>query len=207
MNIQEQGLTVKGTKIIIGNHKRILINKMINTLLIEGFTEINVPILQYEETFKNKIGEENNLMMYRFKDSGNRDLVLTPEVTAVIQKLASKQFKYQKDVKLFYVHECFRGENVQKGRLRQFTQLGVEILNPSKDYSEYLVELAKKLIGFNEEEYLPIINNVRGLDYYTDFTFELQHKESKLSVCGGGSYQSGIGFATGISRLIDLTQK
>jgi histidyl-tRNA synthetase len=207
MNIQEQGLTVKGTKITIGNEKRILINKMINMLLIKSFTEINVPILQYEETFKNKIGEENSLMMYRFKDTGDRNLCLTPEVTAVIQKLASKQFKYQKDVKLFYVHECFRAEAPQKGRFRQFTQLGVEILNPSKDYSEYLVDLAKELIDFNEEEYLPIISNVRGLDYYTDFTFELQHKESKLSVCGGGSYQSGIGFAIGADRIIALNEK
>ena len=207
MTIQEQGLTVKGTKITIGNEKRILINKMIDTLLIEGFTEINVPILQYEETFKNKIGEENNLMMYRFKDAGGRDLCLAPEYTAIVQKLASKQFKYQKDVKLFYVHQCFRSEAPQRGRFREFTQLGVEILNPSKDYSEYLVDLAKELIDFNEEEYLPIINNVRGLDYYTNFTFELQHIKSKLSVCGGGSYQSGIGFAVGISRKLDLNKE
>lgn len=194
----------KGTRIILGNDKRDLIDKMISILKDKGFQEIQVPIIQHSEIFNNKVGEENNNLMYNFKDRGDRNLCLTPEITAVIQPLAQTYFKHQKDVKLFYVSECFRGEKPQKGRYRQFTQLGVEILNPTKNYSEELTDLAQDLTFSATENYNLILNNIRGLDYYKDFTFEIENIENKLSVCGGGSYENGIGFAIGIDRFLTL---
>lgn len=195
----------KGTRILIGNSKRELVDSMIDILKEQSFVEIQVPIIQHSEIFSGKVGEENNNMMYNFTDRGNRNLCLTPEITAVIQPLAQKYFKGNKDVKLFYVAECFRGEKPQLGRYRQFTQLGVEILNPTNDYSYYCLDLAMKLIN-NTIEYTPITNLVRGLDYYEGSTFELQDNNSKLSVCGGGAYENGIGFAIGIDRLIKLIE-
>lgn len=58
----------KGTSIKIGNQKRNLINSMINILLKEGFEEIQVPILQFQETFQGKVGNENQHMMFNFTD-------------------------------------------------------------------------------------------------------------------------------------------
>lgn len=200
----------KGTRILLGNKKRDLINKMIDILKKEGFQEIQIPIIQHQEIFANKVGKENNNMMYNFIDRGNRNLCLAPEYTAIVQKLANTTFKSQKDVKLFYVSECFRGEKPQTGRYRQFTQLGVEILNPTKDYSIYLKDLAglellsKNIlkVSFNVD-----IEIVRGLDYYKNgkgFEISCDELGSSKQVCGGGEYDGGIGFAIGIDRLLNI---
>ncbi len=196
----------KGTRILLGNEKRILINRMIDILLKENFQEISIPIIQNSEVFKSKVGEENNNLMYNFKDRGDRDLCLAPEYTAIIQKLSKSTFKLEKDVKLFYIQECFRGEKPQAGRYRQFTQLGVEILNPSKDYNSYLQTLALDL--FPQGIDLTMNENVkRGLDYYKEgkgFEIVCDKLGSSKQVCGGGEYSGGIGFAIGIDRLINI---
>ena len=193
----------KGTRIILGNEKRDLINRMIEVLKGEEFIEISIPIIQSQETFTGKVGEENNNLMYNFKDRGDRDLCLAPEYTAVIQKLAKTTFKDKKDIKVFYVQECFRGEKPQAGRYRQFTQLGVEILNPTKDYNTYLQEIALQLMG--EIPCMINTNVKRGLDYYKDgqgFEIVCPQLGSSKQVCGGGEYDGGIGFAIGIDRLL-----
>ena len=119
----------KGTRILMGNEKSNYLQQCRDYLIDKGFTEIQIPIIQLETIFKNKVGEENNNMMYNFKDRGNRDLCLSPEYTAVIQNLSNTYFKNDNDVKVFYISDCFRGEKPQKGRYRQFIQLGVEIIN------------------------------------------------------------------------------
>jgi len=202
----------KGTRILLGNEKRDLINRMIEILKSNGFMEISIPIIQFQETFSGKVGEENNNLMFNFKDRGDRDLCLAPEYTAVIQKLAKSTFKNDKDVKLFYIQECFRGEKPQAGRYRQFTQLGVEIINPTKDYSEDIKVVAMKLMNvaiFDNKNLIPCTMNsdvTRGLDYYKEgkgFEISCEGLGSSKQVCGGGEYEGGVGFAIGIDRLIN----
>ena len=196
----------KGTRIILGNEKQEYLQKCREFLKERGFTEIQIPIIQHTEIFTEKVGEENNNMMYNFTDRGNRNLCLPPEYTAVVQKLASTYFKNQKDVKLFYIAECFRGEKPQAGRYRQFTQLGVEILNPTKDHK--LPKLAYFLIENHIENEINLNTDVsRGLDYYKDgqgFEITCEDLGSSKQICGGGEYDGGIGFAIGIDRLINL---
>lgn len=139
--------TYKGTRILFAEtakKKRNLINKIIDIVESYGYQEMMIPVIQKSEIFKSKVGDENQNMMYNFKDAGNRDLCLAPEYTAVVQLIAKDRFKFNKDIKLFYIGECFRGERPQAGRYRQFTQFGIEVLNPSKDYIEELIEIAKK---------------------------------------------------------------
>lgn len=201
-------LTYKGTRILIGNQKRNMIDTMVNTLQIQGYSEIIMPVVQFQSTFKNKVGEENNNLMFNFKDRGDRDICLAPEYTAVVQNLARTYFRDKRNVKLFYVQECFRGENPQAGRWRQFTQLGVEILNPTEYFNEEMLELATVLLigaGVTGFEYNK--DAIRGLDYYKSGKgFEISHDElgSAKQICGGGEYDGGIGFAIGIDRLLML---
>ena len=204
----------KGTRILLDKEKRDLINNMIEWLKGQGFVEIQIPIIQQQEMFTDKVGEENNNLMFNFKDRGDRDLCLAPEYTAVIQKLAGTTFKLNKDVKLFYVQECFRGEKPQAGRYRQFTQLGVEILNPSQDYHLYLQELAFDLVNqftlINTDELKLNTDVTRGLDYYEEgkgFEITCESLGSSKQVCGGGAYEGGIGFAIGIDRLLSKNDK
>lgn len=199
----------KGTRILLGNEKRNLINKMIDFLKKEGFQEIQIPIIQHQEIFANKVGEENNNLMYNFTDRGNRNLCLAPEYTAVIQQLAKTTFKNQKDVKLFYVAECFRGEKPQAGRYRQFTQLGVEILNPSGKFRtlDYLIHQTLMCIESVTKEYILKEGVTRGLDYYKEgkgFEISCEQLGTQKQICGGGEYDGGVGFAIGIDRLLNL---
>lgn len=202
--------TVKGTRILFGDtakNKRTLLNKMIDILESYGYQEMMIPAIQMGETFANKVGEENNNMMYNFKDRGNRDLALAPEYTAVVQKLASTTFKMNKNVKLFYIGECFRGETPQKGRYRQFSQFGVEVLNPTEDYTDELIQIAKELTELATENYELNTDVTRGLDYYEGgkgFEIACPDLGSSKQVCGGGSYEGGIGFAIGLDRLLLL---
>jgi histidyl-tRNA synthetase len=202
-------LTYKGTRILFketAKLKRNLINKMIDILESYGYEEMMIPVIQKSEIFASKVGEENQNMMYNFKDMGNRDLCLAPEYTAVVQLVGKEKFKYQKDIKLFYIGECFRGERPQAGRYRQFTQFGVEILNPSKDYSDELLEIAKKLIELMTTNYEVNLDVTRGLDYYKEGKgFEIACTElgAAKQICGGGEYDGGVGFAIGVDRLLN----
>ena len=199
--------TYKGTRILFGEKakkKRDIINKMITIMESYNYQEMMIPIIQKSEIFNKKVGDENQNMMYTFKDKGDRDLCLSPEYTAIIQLIAKEKFKYVKDVKLFYIGECFRGEKPQSGRYRQFTQFGVEIINPSKDYTDEMLQISKKLIEIVSNNYEVNENVVRGLDYYKDYTFEISCSKlgAQKQVCGGGKYDGGIGFALGIDRML-----
>lgn len=212
----KRDFTYKGTRILFGDKsklKRNIINDSIYLLNKLGFTEMMIPIIQFQTTFEKKVGEENNNMMFNFKDRGDRDICLAPEYTAIVQLLSKTEFKFQKDVKLFYVAECFRGEKPQKGRYRQFTQLGVEIVNPTDDYIDYLTNVASELVYVGTSHlsstptYTVNTDVTRGLDYYKNgrgFEIEIPSLGAQKQVCGGGEYDGGIGFAIGIDRLLEI---
>lgn len=194
----------KGTVIRVGDEKRQLIDGMIRYLYSLGFSEIWMPAIQYQQTFKNKVGSENNNLMFNFQDRKERDICLAPEYTAICQQLAQTDYKNQKDVKLFYIAECFRGERQQRGRWRQFTQLGVEALNLSADYHPiYLSTIAEKLVNSYLDDSCIEFGTTRGLDYYKpDSGFEIT--KDGMQLCGGGEYEGGVGFAIGIDRMLLL---
>lgn len=202
--------TYKGTRVLFGDtakKKRVLINKMIDILESYGYQEMMIPVIQMSKTFQSKVGDENQKMMYMFKDAGSRDICLAPEYTAVVQLIGRDRFKYQKDVKLFYIGECFRGERPQAGRYRQFTQFGVEVLNPSKDYTDELIKISKEIVELSTTQYDVNQDATRGLDYYKGGKgFEISCPElgAQKQVCGGGTYDGGVGFAIGLDRILLL---
>lgn len=197
----------KGTRILIGNEKSNYVQECRQYLINEGFQEIQIPIIQMSTIFENKVGEENNNLMFNFKDRGNRDVSLAPEYTAVIQRLSKTYFKYKKNIKLFYVAECFRGERPQKGRFRQFTQLGVEIINPSQPVSLEFLAMSLCNMFSSTSKFELNLNVVRGLDYYKNgkgFEISCDELGSSKQICGGGEYDGGNGFAIGVDRLLEL---
>lgn len=208
-----------GTVIRYGNSKRRIVSRFVEILLANGFNEISIPIMQHQHIFENKVGEENNNLMFNFKDRGGRDVCLAPEYTAVIQQLAQHTFKLRKDVKLFYEQECFRGEKPQLGRWRQFTQFGVEILNPTGYIGsaqsglptmQFLRHMAEALIKEITPNFVVRQDVSRGLDYYKEGKgFEIYCPElgACQQVCGGGEYENGMGFAIGIDRLMVISEK
>lgn len=98
-----------------------------------NFEEIRTPLLEETQLFQRGIGEETGVVqkeMYTFLDRGGDSVTLRPEGTAsVVRALIQHHFE-QRDalVKLFYLGPMFRYERPQKGRLRQFHQIGCELL-------------------------------------------------------------------------------
>jgi histidyl-tRNA synthetase len=96
-----------------------------------GFREIRTPAFEHTELFLRGIGETTDVVqkeMYTFNDKGNRSITLKPEGTApaVRAYVESSLYNEVQPTKMYYFTPVFRYENVQKGRLRQHHQFGVE---------------------------------------------------------------------------------
>jgi|TARA_R100001132_G_scaffold22938_2_gene21222 histidyl-tRNA synthetase len=94
-----------------------------------GYQEIRLPILEKTELFKRSIGEVTDIVekeMYTFDDRNGDSLTLRPEGTAGCVRAAMEHGMFQQQQRLWYMGPMFRHERPQKGRYRQFHQLGVE---------------------------------------------------------------------------------
>jgi histidyl-tRNA synthetase len=97
-----------------------------------GFDEIITPVFEFTEVFARTLGETSDVVskeMYSFTDRGGEQLTLRPEGTAgVARAVISCGLTQSLPLKLFYRGPMFRYERPQKGRQRQFNQIGAEIL-------------------------------------------------------------------------------
>lgn len=97
-----------------------------------GFGEIKTPLFEHSEVFHRTLGETSDVVSketYTFNDRSNESLTLRPEGTAGIARAFISEGLAQKiPLKLYYSGPMFRYERPQKGRLRQFHQIGVEVL-------------------------------------------------------------------------------
>jgi histidyl-tRNA synthetase len=141
--------------------------------------------------------------MYVFKDVKGRELCLRPEGTATCQLLARGPLSRSRDVQLWYETRCWRYESPQAGRYREFTQFGIEVLNPRRDWREDLLALASRMVERFDPECVVSAQVTRGLAYYTEDGFEVLSPRlgAQKQVLGGGRYAEGIGFAVGVDRL------
>jgi histidyl-tRNA synthetase len=98
-----------------------------------GYSEIETPIFEHLELFTKKSGANVVNQLYAFQDKSSRWLALRPELTAPAIRLYLSQLKSApKPLKLFYLGNCFRYEEPQAGRWRQFLQSGVEIIGSAR---------------------------------------------------------------------------
>jgi histidyl-tRNA synthetase len=286
-------------------------------LRLFGFSEIRTPLLEKTELFSRGIGQDTDIVskeMYSLKDSKGRSLTLRPEATAAVARAYIQNHLHEKQLvqKLFSIGPMFRHERPQKGRLRQFHQINVEIFGDpgprsdadviilalelfrvigledltlhvnslgcpecrprfKKQLNRYLEEREKNLCAdcrrrtatnplrvfdckvpgcreimadapsiidslcdacvahfhalkedllLAEVSFVPDHRLVRGLDYYTRTTFEIQTERlgAQNAVAGGGRYDGlvkllggpaypAIGFAVGMERVIALLKE
>lgn len=119
----------------IAKKRRLTINKIAEVLEGFGFSPIETPTLEFAETLLGKYGEEEKLI-YRFTDRGGRQLALRYDLTVPLARyIANNLGALNPTFSRYQVGQVFRGENPQKGRFREFTQLDFDILG-SKDLSE-----------------------------------------------------------------------
>ncbi len=98
-----------------------------------GFEEIRTPLLEATELFARGIGGDTDIVrkeMYTFADQGGTSMTLRPEATASVVRayVEHHMFRGGGITKLYYIGPMFRHEKKQKGRWRQFYQMGAEVL-------------------------------------------------------------------------------
>lgn len=103
-----------------------------------GYNEIRVPVIESTDLFQRGVGETTDVVqkeMYVFNDKGGRSIALRPEGTAGVIRayIEDGMASLPSPLKLYYTMPMYRYENVQKGRQREFHQIGAELIG-SKSY-------------------------------------------------------------------------
>lgn len=109
--------------------RRYYEGKLRSVALRFGFRETETPIFEDAELFILRSGPNVLNELYAFKDKGDRDLALRPEMTApAIRMFVNSMSNEPKPIKIFYFGQCFRYERPQSGRYREFFQFGAELI-------------------------------------------------------------------------------
>src|SRR5947208_317788 len=117
-----------------------------------GFAEIATPVFEFTEVFARPIGEHTDIVakeMYTFTDRGGEEVTLRPENTAgVVRAVLSNGLTQSTPLKFFYSGPMFRYERPQKGRFRQFHQIGVELLGVAQPQADIeVIALGQRILG------------------------------------------------------------
>ena len=157
-----------------------------------GFKPIATPIFEFSNVFKRTLGESSDIVtkeMYTFKDKGEEEITLRPEGTAgVVRAIISNGLSQEMPFKAFYHGPMFRYERPQKGRLRQFHQVGIELLGVKKEQADVeVIACANQVIKeLNIQKSSKLnINSLGNIDdrkkYIKDLSDYLKNYKNKLS--------------------------
>lgn len=117
-----------------------------------GYKEIRVPTFEHTELFERGVGDTTDVVqkeMYTFKDKADRSITLRPEGTAGVIRAFIENGLSSKilPLKVHYAMPMFRYENVQKGRYREFNQIGAELIGTSSYLADVeMISMADKFL-------------------------------------------------------------
>lgn len=145
----------RGTHVLYGKealHFEEISNLFSETCKDFGFTPISTPIFEFSSVFTKSLGESSDIVskeMYSFEDRNKESLTLRPEGTAGIARAyAQDGLSQHSPFKVYYNGPMFRYERPQKGRQRQFHQLGVENIGGVLTYSDLeVIDLAHQFLS------------------------------------------------------------
>ena len=205
---------VRGIRVLDGeeaNKYLEIINIFHNVAQKYDCTFIKIPTIEKDELFTRTVGENTDIVtkqMFSFPDKKGRNLVLRPEGTAgVVRHHIDK--KYNKIKKYYYSDQMFRYERPQKGRYREFHQVGAEIIGYENNSISEIFSIIQLSNDFLEN----------CIPTNTKYTFEIVPENSKGSqdaLGGGGQYDNlskllggkdinGVGVAFGVDRIMELS--
>lgn len=132
-----------------------------------GYDEARLPLIEPTELFVRSVGEGSDIVakeMYTFADRKGRSLTLRPEGTASVARafIENGLGQWPQPVRLSYLGPMFRYEKMQRGRYRQFAQIGIELLGaatPQADV-EVLLVLATFLAALGFDDLEIVLNNL-----------------------------------------------
>ena len=160
----------RGTSDIFGQdieYRNFIISKAKELFKIFNYREIITPAFEHTEVFDKSIGDSTDIVqkeMYTFLDKKGRSLTLRPEGTAPVVRavIEHKMYAETLPLKLYYIENMFRYERPQKGRMREFWQLGVEAIGSPEAFIDaeviWLLNALFEKLGFKNLKL--IINSI-----------------------------------------------
>ena len=143
---------VRGTRDFYPEDMRLrnwLFDNFTNASLLHGFEEYDAPVLEYEELYTRKQGEEITQQLYSFQDKGNRKVALRPEMTPSLARMVmARAGALTTPIKWFSIPQCWRYERTQRGRGREHYQWNVDIWGTTEISAD--AELISVLVTFFE---------------------------------------------------------
>ncbi len=134
---------VRGTRDLIGEDQRRhthVIDAARRVAALYGFDEWATPVFEDTRVFSRTLGDTSDVVtkeMYTFEDRGGDSLTLRPENTAgICRALVTNGLTQSLPQKVFYAGPMFRYERPQKGRYRQFHQIGAELIGPAEPLAD-----------------------------------------------------------------------
>ena len=150
-------------------------SKLANIFHSFNVLEIRTPLLESSELFSRSVGNSSDIVnkeLYSFLDRNEESISLRPEGSASVIRAVIQKKQEQEKQKFWYQGPMFRYERPQKGRFRQFHQVGVEYLGFEEGIAEY--ELISMVLQ---------INKLIGISDYTIKINHLGDKDAKESFC------------------------
>ncbi|MGE0526585.1 MAG: histidine--tRNA ligase [Bdellovibrionales bacterium] len=157
-----------------------------------GFHEMSTPVFESSDVFKRTLGEASDIVnkeMYTFKDRNGDELTLRPEGTAgMARAFISEGLSQNTPWKVFYHGPMFRYERPQKGRYRQFHQIGIELMGAASPLADveclavaYEILKAIQVQDTSQLEINSIGDEESRKAYVAALVHHLKQYESKLS--------------------------
>jgi histidyl-tRNA synthetase len=153
-----------------------------------GYNEYNASVLEPAELYRQKSGEEIvNEQTYTFKDRGDRDVTLRPEMTPTLARMvAARKRELAFPLRLYSRPNLFRYENPQRGRLREHWQLNVDLFGVKSFHAEIeIISIASQItkkFGLKDTDFEVRINNRKIMNYiFSDLLALDEQKAHTLS--------------------------
>ena len=144
---------VRGTRDFYPEDMRLrnwLFDNFIAASLLHGFEEYDAPVLEQEELYTRKQGEDITQQLYNFQDKGDRKVALRPEMTPSLARMVmARAGALPLPIKWFSIPQCWRYERTQRGRGREHYQWNVDIWGTTEISAD--AELISVIVTFFEE--------------------------------------------------------
>ena len=151
---------VRGTRDFYPEDMRLrnwLFDNFDDAALLHGFEEYDAPVLEHEDLYTRKQGEEITQQLYNFQDKGDRKVALRPEMTPSLARMVmARAGALPMPIKWYSIPQCWRYERTQRGRGREHYQWNVDIwgtneISADAELISVLVTFFKR-IGLTEED-------------------------------------------------------
>lgn len=181
-----------------------------------GYEEYEGPMFEHLELFTGKSGDEIVSQLYNFEDKGGRAIALRPEMTPTLARLViQKGNAIKKPFKWFSIPRLFRYERAQKGRLREFFQLNLDVLGTESIYAEAdLISATATMLldfGLKSTDFVIGISSRKLLATYlqeigtpcADLVYPVLDRRLKIGPEAFAEALAAIGLSTEQSQKID----